>query len=37
VARAAIQTKAARIDLDLAKYREKLEARIDRQEREAIR
>jgi malate dehydrogenase (oxaloacetate-decarboxylating)(NADP+) len=37
VARAAIQTGAARIDLDLAKYREKLEARIDRQEREAIR
>jgi len=37
VARAAIQTRAARIDLDLAKYREKLEARIDRQEREVIR
>ncbi len=37
VAQAAILTRTARIDLDLAKYREKLEARIDRQEREAIR
>ena len=37
VARAAIQTRAARIDLDLAKYREKLEERINRQERENVR
>ena len=37
VARAAIQTRAARIDLDLAKYREKLEERINRQERETVR